>query len=280
MATKHKAVQALEINASLIGALFTEQNDTHIRVFCFYLNGSTSEFTVPADSNQESLHHLFSRLDMVDQCTSVILEKIVQGRIYVEHEGRLVSYTLISTAGSSVPPITPDLCNLPWRRVWSSTEAEVLELGAPGKSIHCFAVRSHVNDVEATSIYRSSNAFIAPTVTRRVGLPGATLAIAVSAAVAVLAVGGWFAASQLLRASPVPVQARTLAPMQTSLPNLRAHVLHEQKITGPFTTQELVKMSAEGSLPRTALLRAEGSSEWVSYDQLLLPTTTVTALAQ
>lgn len=271
MTRKHKSVQALEINASLIGALFTEQNDAQIRVFCFYLNGSTSEFTVPADTNQESLHHLFSQLDMVDQCTSVILEKVVQGRVYVESDGKLVSYTLISTTGASVPPITPDLCNLPWRRVWASTEAEVLELGSPRKATHCFAVRSPVNDVEASSIYRSSKAFLAPTVTRRVGLPGATLAIAISAAVVLLAVGGWFAAKQLHRSHPVPVHARTIKPAMLALPNLRAHVLHEQKITGPFTTQELAKLSADGNLPRAALLRAEGSSEWVSYDQLLNP---------
>jgi hypothetical protein len=268
MAAKKTVVQALEINPGLIGALFTDQTDTHLRVFCYYLSGATSEFTVPLDENLDSLNHLFARLDMLGKCTSVILEKAVQGRVYVEREGALFSYTLLNTPGTAPLPITPDLCDLPWRRVWSSSEAEILELRDTRHNARRFAVRNPVNDLEAGSIYRSSHAFLHPMV-----LPHKSLGLRVAPVVALtvlVLLGGAGAAvwwNQRPAATPAPVRARALPPAPAA-PSWQAQMLHDRRITGPFTAAELERMAAAGQLPAPALFRCEGATDWVPYHQL------------
>lgn len=260
----------MEVNASLLGALFTDQSDSLIRVFCFYTNGSTSSFDVPADSNVESLHRLFARLDMVDQCTSVILDKVVQGRVYVEHKGELVSYTLLTAPGNTLPQITPELCDLPWKRIWASPEAEVLELGVVGQPLHCYAVRSRVSDVEAKSLYRSSNAFISPIPAVHRPWRNPVLAGAAAGAILLLVGAGVFMALNTEKpvasavAPPVVVRARP-AP---AVPEVLVQMLHEQKISGPFTMQELQKKSGGGSVSDAALFRIQGTSEWVPFEKL------------
>lgn len=270
MSEQSRIIQAMEVNANLLGALFTDQSDSLIRVFCFYTNGSTSSFDVPTDSNLDSLHRLFARLDMVDQCTSVILDKVVQGRVYVVLKGELVSYTLLTSPGNTLPPITPEICELPWKRIWASQEAEVLELGAVGQPFHCYAVRSPVNDVEAKSIYRSSCAFQNPIPSvhkpwRNPVLVGA----AASAVLLCIGVGLFVALSNEKPGVPVVAPAVVRARTVREVPEVLVQMLHERKITGPFTMQELQRTAATGKLSPATLFRIQGAAEWIAYEKLV-----------
>jgi hypothetical protein len=278
MSNKLATVQAMELNANLIGALFTDQVDEEIRVFCIYVNGSTSEFQVPSESNRTSLHHLFARLDMIDKCTSVIMEKIVQGRLYVEQAGKLVSYTLVSQSGLTPLPITPDLITLPWKRVWASPEAEVLELPPRREHGRYLAIRSPVSDIEATSIYRSSNAFISPMATPH-HAANYFIRVGIAAGIALLLFGTvWSVKHFAGRPAETVVRAKAVVPSKP-MPQIHAHMLHDQQITGPFTTRELLIMSAEGKFDDDALFRLEGSTEWVKLNQLL-PSATISPVVR
>jgi hypothetical protein len=262
--TTHK-VQALEINATMVGALFTDRQGDRLRVFCFYLNGDTGQFDVPADENSDSLHSLFAKLDMVDQCTSIILEKVVRGRVYAEREGNLHSYTLLSTPGDVLPPLNAEICDLPWKIVWSSQEAEVLRLVGVGRAAHCYAIRSPVNDVDAPALYRSSNAFVNPvSVTEKISSPNHWVRQAVAAALLALAVGmGWWLGYRTGKGVPVEhVMAREVKNLVT-VPETKAQMLANRAITGPFTLAELARLNTEGKIPAEAMFRVEGSTEWV-----------------
>ena len=270
MNRKHHKVHALEINADMIGALFTDRVGDRLRVFCFYLNGDTGQFDVPADENRDSLHSLFARLDMVGQCTSVILEKVVRGRIYVEREGSLHCYTLLATAGNVLPSLNVEIYDLPWKTVWASQEAEVLRLSGGGHAAHCYAIRSPVNDVEAPALYRSSNAFVNPqSVPETFSRPHLWVRQAAVAGMLAVTLGlGWwlgFRAGKGTGAGHVAArEVKTLVADADS----KAQMLARQNITGPYTMPELARMNADGKLPADALFRLEGSTEWVSLRDL------------
>lgn len=132
-----KKIMGLEVNPKLVGALFTERLEKTLRVFCFYTNGNTSQFDVPAEENVDNMHHFFSKLKMDATCSSVIVDEVVQGRIYVNTEQDYWLYTLLSTPGNGLPPFNADLCNLPWKTCWRSQEAEILELGKSTTWCYC-----------------------------------------------------------------------------------------------------------------------------------------------
>ena len=265
---KHKIIQAMEVNASLVGALFTDQDDSRLRVFCFYTNGSTSSFDVPSEANLDSLHRLFARLDMVDKCTSVILEKVVQGRIYVEQQGELFSYTLLASHGNTLPPITAAICELPWKRVWSSHEVEVLELGAVGKELHCYAVRSPVNDVETASIYRSSCAFLNPAAPIHKTLRHPVYAVAGAAAALLVLGASLYLGFGYSKATNTPVVRARPAPETAKVSEIHVQMLLERQISGPFAIQELIGKAGKGEISSGALFRVEGATEWIPLEKL------------
>lgn len=276
--TKSLKVHALEINAAMIGALFTEQVGDRLRVFCFYLNGDAGQFDVPEEGNRDSLHALFAKLDMVGQCTSVILEKVVRGRIYVERDGVLESYTLLATPGDVLPAFDAEIYNLPWKPVWASQEAEVLKLSGSGNAVHCYAVRNPVNDVDAPSLYRSSCAFVNPmfisekTVRLREWFRPVAAAAGV---VASLGLAVWLGYMMGRGQAPTPVAARELkaeARLQvppvgdTASPNIQ--MLANRAITGPFSVEELARLKETGKLPPNALFRIAGDTDWREFQEI------------
>lgn len=267
---KHKdhKVHALEINAAMIGALFTDRVGDRLRVFCFYLNGDAGQFDVPEDENRDSLHSLFAKLDMVGQCTSVILEKVVRGRIYVERDGNLHSYTLLATPGDVLPSFNAEIYNLPWKTVWASQEAEVLRLFGSGNAVHCYAIRSPVNDVDAPALYRTSNAFVNPqSIPERICSPLHWVRQAAMAGMLIVALGlGWWLGYSAGIGSE-RVAAREVRSF-TSVPETKAQMLANRAIVGPYTMKELAQMNESGKLPADAMFRFAGSTEWVPLREM------------
>ncbi len=277
MSAKTIKVHAMEINAAMIGALFTERVGDRLRVFCFYLNGDTGQFDVPEEENKDSLYNLFARLDMPGQCSSVILEKVVRGRVYTEQDGEMYSYTLLSTPEDVLPPLNADICRMPWKTIWSGDGAEVLRLAGVGRQMRCFAVRSRVSEVDASQLYRSANAFVNPRsfngsirqqnpILRQV-VAGCLLVVALSLG---LTLGYQFGYNRANAARPMAATPTT-KPTQNPGGAFKAHALLNQKIQGPFTMHDLAAMKSEGKLTPDALFRLEGSTEWVAYDALPWP---------
>jgi hypothetical protein len=266
-------IHAVEINPSMVGALFTDRNGDQVRLCVYYANGDTVQFEVPEHENRESLQNLFSKLDMASGCTSVILEKVVRGRVYGERDGKLQLYTLLATAGDELPAIQANICDLPWQVVWASTEAEVLRLTDPKRDWDCYAIRSLVSPVDAEKLYRSAHAFVKP-LTMPAQKQSFSLAAShlVTAALLLVAVGlGWFLGHQSNK--DMPVQAAELPVRQSAVPvveapkaspDLQVQMLSDRKITGPFTLAEVQSMKSEGKLPADAVFRTQGATEWVS----------------
>jgi hypothetical protein len=245
-------IHAVEINPSMVGALFTDRNGDQVRLCVYYANGDTVQFEVPEHENRESLQNLFSKLDMASGCTSVILEKVVRGRVYGERDGKLQLYTLLATAGDELPAIQANICDLPWQVVWASTEAEVLRLTDPKRDWDCYAIRSLVSPVDAEKLYRSAHAFVKP-LTMPAQKQSFSLAAShlVTAALLLVAVGlGWFLGHQSNKDMPV-------------------QVLSDRKITGPFSLAEVQSMKSEGKLPADAVFRTQGATEWISLGEVV-----------
>lgn len=267
-------VQAIEINASMIGALFTDRSDNQLRIFCFYFNGDTGQFDVPEEPNRDSLHNLFAKLDMVDKCTNVILDKVVRGRIYVEREGGLFSYTLLAALGDVHPLLDADTCSLPWETVWASSEAEVLRVAGVGQAKHCYAIRSPVKEVDVAALYRTSRAFVNPKRVgkKSIGVHNNALRQGIVVALLVIAVGlGWLVGYSMGNNTPAMPASTSEPKVATPSVEIKVHMLSAQAITGPYTMTDLSRMSAEGKLPAEAMFRVIGSSEWVHFAQLFLP---------
>ncbi len=254
----------------MIGALFTDRVGDRLRMFCFYLNGDTGQFDAPEEENRDSLHSLFAKLDMVGQCTSVILEKVVRGRIYVEREGNLHSYTLLATPGDVLPSLNAEIYDLPWKTVWASQEADVLRLFGAGNAVHCYAIRSPVNDVDAPALYRSSNAFVNPqSVPESFSSPHHWVrqTAAAGMVIAALSLGWWLG----FRAGTGTGAERVVArEVKNSIADAdaTAQMLARQTITGPYTMPELARLNADGKLPADAVFRLAGSTEWVALRDL------------
>jgi hypothetical protein len=268
----HK-LHAVEINPSMVGALFTDRNGDQMRLCVYYANGDTVQFDVPEHENRDSLQNLFSKLDMASGCTSVILEKVVRGRVYGERDGKLQLYTLLATAGDELPAIQANICDLPWQVVWASSEAEVLRLTDAKRDWDCYAIRSLVSPVDAEKLYRSAHAFVNPT-TIPAKKQNFRLAAShvVTAALLLVAVGlGWILGYQSNKGIPVravelPVRQSAAPVVETpkASPDLRVQMLSARKISGPFSLAEVENMKAEGTLPADAVFRTEGTTEWIS----------------
>src|SRR5438094_525685 len=112
-------VQGVEVNAKMVGALFTDRVGDVLSVFCLYKNGDAIQFTLPLEGNVEALDHLFRQLDMFDKCNSAIAGHVVRGRIYVQEREVNWMYTLLATTGSVCPPLGASIHTHRWKLVWS-----------------------------------------------------------------------------------------------------------------------------------------------------------------
>lgn len=263
--TKHPHAIGIEINPRLVGVLFTEKSGDTLRMFCYYVNAEISQFDVPAMENQGNLQSLFASLNLEETCTSLILDEVVQGRIYVRDEHQHALYTLLKSPGDTLPPLNADIGELPWLVIWRSQEAEVLQYGQLGDPEHCFALRSHISESDAARLIKNSKAFTNPVSIPRIKTyrrPYLKIGLALLVA-GVLAVATLF----YLYKGDNHVEARSGAvtqPVVASVPATSGcYLLYKHQISGPYPTKVIIEMNAGGLLNAETLCRAENSEDWI-----------------
>lgn len=265
-----QSVIGLEINPKFVGALFTEQVDETLRVFCFYINGEVAQFDMPAQENLESLRCFFTKLNMEQTCSSVVNDEVVQGRFYVQSDENHWLYTLLASPGNILPLYSTDICNLPWRVCWRSLEADILEYGNPGEPAHCYAIRTAITENDAARLVKQSRAFMNPVSVQRkrshnrlflnlgVGLACLSIPIALTL---------FYAMKPTANASPEPTAA-VVAKVQPQVAAGHYYLLYNHQISGPYTVKTIADMKAGGLLNADAMCRPEKSTEWVGLSTL------------
>lgn len=260
---KQSVAMGIEINPKLVGALFTDRVGSTLRVFCFYTNGEISQFDVPDEDNRESLRGLLAMLNTEETCTSLMLDEVVQGRVYVKSGDKYWLYTVLRWPGQVPPPLNADLAELPWKKVWQSHEAEVLLYVQPDGLERFIAVRTHINENDASRLVRSSRAFTAPISVPR---KQASNPLHVYASIVLLMFGLsvastiFFALRQprVVAAASAPAIAQAKAPVATG----DYFLLCNHKISGPYPAKVVADMSASGLFSDDTMCRPANATEW------------------
>jgi len=264
-----KEILGIEINPKFVGAFFTERAEQKIRVFCFFTNGSTSQFDMPADGNLDTLQRFHSKLNMDESCFSVILDEVVQGRVYVRSEENHCLYTLLTTPGNVLPLFDAGIGDLPWKYCWRSLAVDILEYGETGDPEHCFAIRTQIGQSDALRLVRDSGAFTNPVYKRKKRSPRRlylTLGLGLALLASLLSFGIFQHLKQIRGESFQPF-AMTGLPAESNSANY--YLLCKRQIIGPFPLKSIATMNAGGMLAAETLCRPENSLEWISLPALL-----------
>jgi hypothetical protein len=271
---KHQNVIGLEINPKFVGALFTNQVDDLIHVFCFYVNGEVAQFDMSAKDNLDGLRHFFTKMNMEETCSSVVIDEVVQGRFYVRSQEDHWLYTLLASPGNLLPLSGADICQLPWRTCWQSPEAEILEYGGSGDTAHCYAIRTAITETDAARLVKQSKAFINPVSVRRKPPRNhllLNLGVGLACVGIPLALTLFYTLKPRAHAASEPraaVAARAhFRPVSGGSGN-RYYLLYNHQISGPYTDQTISAMRAGGLLNADAMCRADGATEWASLSTL------------
>lgn len=266
----------IEINPGLIGVLFTEKVEDTARFFCCYRNGETSQFDMPAGENQENLRSLFASLNMEPTCTSLLLDEMVQGRVFIQSGGKHHLYTLLKSAGDTLPPLNADIGSLPWEVIWKSQEVEVLELGCPGMGEYCIAIRNEINELDAGRLMHSSKAFVNPvSIPRKQPRNWMPAFIAFALLASGFIIGA--ATHSAFGSVPGPAQPTIVAAQPEPSPastTAQCFLLSDHRITGPFPAGVVAQMNAAGVLGTETLCRMENSTDWVKPSEMTLARST------
>lgn len=271
MASQQQIV-GIEINPKFVGALFTEQVDDVLRVFCFYINGEIAHFEMSAKDNLENLRHFFSKMNMEQTCSSVVIDDVVQGRFHVRSGENHWLYTLLSSPGNVLPLQINDICNHAWKVCWRSQEAEILEFGRAGEAVHCYAIRTTVSEHDTNRLVKESKAFLNPTFVRQkrthsrlylnlgLGLAclGTTLGLILFCS---------FKSTTRAAVEPDVVATASAAPSPSAAGNY--YLLANHQITGPYSVKTIAGLKAAGRLDADAMCRSETSTEWAALSTIL-----------
>lgn len=260
---KNSLAMGIEINPKLVGALFTDKIGDTLRIFCFYTNGETSQFDVPHEDNRDSLRSLLSTLNTEETCTSLILDEVVQGRVYVQANNQHWLYTLLRSPGNIPPPLNADIADLPWQVCWRSHEAEVLRYHRPDDSERCLAIRTRIGENDAARLVKTSKAFTHPVSIPRkqpqrwlhLNLAMALLALGVLAAATL-----FYTFKQSHRAAAAAPVAAVQAKALPAAPGY--FLLYNHRISGPYPAKVIADMNAGGLFNDETLCRPENSMEW------------------
>lgn len=263
--TRQQNIIGIEVNSKFVGVLFTERLEKVLRVFCFYRNGDTTQFEMSAEGNLDNLQHFYSRMNMDPTCSSVVLDEVVQGRVYVSSGERHWLYTLLSAPGQVLPPLKANVCDLPWQCCWRSQEAEILEYGQPGDATHRFAIRTEISEADSTRLVNQSKAFTNPAFihkknTQRQLSPKVALVLASLMVLAGLTVGYTFKSNAGKTAAPDAPLTVKAEPGKTGE---GLYLLSNHQISGPYDSQTIGNLFAGGLLPAGTLCRPDQSAEWV-----------------
>lgn len=267
--TKQPKALGIEINPRLVGVLFTEKLGNTLRLFCYYVNGEISQFDAPAEENEASVRALFSTLNLEETCTSLILDEVVQGRVYVENENGHWLYTLLKATSNTLPPLNSDLGELPWQVIWRSQEAEVLHYGQLGDPEHCFALRSQISESDAVRLIQNSKAFTNPVSIPRKKVyrrPYLKIALAMLAAVGLVA-ASVIGTLQFNGHAAAPLAPAVKAAAAVS-PTAGCFLLYKHQISGPYPVKVVADLNAGGLLDAETLCRPENSADWIKLSDL------------
>ncbi len=267
--TKQPKALGIEINPRLVGVLFTEKLGNTLRLFCYYVNGEISQFDAPAEENEASVRALFSTLNLEETCTSLILDEVVQGRVYVENESGHWLYTLLKATSNTLPPLNSDLGELPWQVIWRSQEAEVLHYGQLGDPEHCFALRSQISESDAVRLIQNSKAFTHPVSIPRKKVyrrPYLKIALALLAAVGLVA-ASVTGTLQFNGHAAAPLAPNVKAAAAVS-PTAGCFLLYKHQISGPYPVKVVADLNAGGLLDAETLCRPEKSADWIKLTDL------------
>lgn len=254
----------IEVNPKLVGALFTDKIGDTLRVFCFYTNGETSQFDVPEEDNRESLRSLLATLNTDDTCTRLIHDEVVQGRVYVQTGKQHWLYTFLRTPGQIPPPLNADVGDLPWQVCWRSQDAEVLRYEQHQGPERCLAIRTRINENDASRLVRTSKAFVRPVSAARKQTQSLTN---LYLGVALLALGILVSATLFytIKQGHVTIAAIPAAPALQAKAAPEAgsyYLLYNHKISGPYPAKVIADMSAGGLFNDETMCRPENSTEW------------------
>lgn len=261
----------IEINPNLIGAMFTERIGNTLRFFCFYTNSQISQFDVEADQNKEPLNSLFSKLKMEETCTSLILDEVVQGRLFVQAKGQLFVYTFLKAFGETLPPLNADLAAYDWNVIWRAQETEILECVDDRAGRGCYAIRTQISQNDAAQLMMASKAFSSPiSKPRTKKFNWRSLVTGTLLALLALFIGCtiYFASRQTSQLVP-PAAGTVVATAPEG--GLNYFLLCNHKISGPFPAKVVSAMNASGLLPADALYRPENASDWLKISDLKAP---------
>lgn len=263
-------LHGIEINPKQVGAIFTETTEDVVRVFCLYVNGDTLQFEVPVEENQTSLNVLFRQLDMLDKCSSAIVDQVVQGRIYAQDDKACWMYTLLATAGSRSPGLKSNIHLLPWKRVWSAKGTEVLLLGGRRRKNYCYAVRAEITEGEMSKTIAQSQPLvrpIPPPAKRALSLATLTVLFVVAALL-----GGGSAWFHFRDQKPMVVKASAPRKPQSAAETMsqpNCYLLVNREIKGPLAMQTVLEMQKSGAITLDTLVRLEGELDWRAFKDLL-----------
>ena len=274
---RHAQPLGIEINPKLIGALFSERIGDTLRLFCYYTNADISQVDVPAEENKENLRTLFSSLNLDPNCTSLIMDEVVRGRIYLKNDDHHWLYTLLKSPDATLPPLNADLGELPWRVIWRSQEADILHCGPTENFEPCFAIRTHISESDATRLMANSKAFTHPVSISR---KQPRIRQCAKAAFAILAGGILLAAPIIYSFKQSSLAATPSMPgMQTAATAVAKavsgktgyYLLINHRMSGPYTTAVIAEMNSGGLLGTETLCRPENSADWIKLDDVPLP---------
>lgn len=261
---KQSVAIGIEVNPKLVGALFTDKVGSLLRVFCVYTNGETSQFDVAEENNRESLRGLLAALNTEETCTSLILDEVVQGRVYIKSGNDHWLYTMLRWPGQVPPPLNADVANLPWKTCWRSHESEVLRYVQQDGPERCIAIRTHINEDDASRMVRASKAFSTPVSAprREPSRPLPVYAVlAILLLVATLGTSIFLAVRQprvVAAAQPAPAAAPTKAIVESG----DYYLLFNHKISGPYPAKVVADMSAGGLFNDDTMCRPANATEW------------------
>lgn len=262
-------LQGIEINPKVVGAIFTEIVGESLRVFCLYVNGDTLQCEVPVEENQLNINMLFAQLDMVDNCTSVIMDRVVQGRIYAQDDKTAWMYTLLATNGSRSPGVSSNIHLLPWKRIWKAQGTEVLLLKNYWSKDYCYAVRAELTAENLSKALAKCHPLVHPVLplVKRT-LPLATLSLLLLI-IGLLGGGAlWF---QSQRESPLMVRAsvpKESPPVLEITPHKKYYLLVNRELQGPFEMPAVLKLQQSGAVTLDTLIRLDGDLDWCRFEDL------------